>query len=111
MQEKKQTVSREKAVIALPVTHQSRTITDTVVGTSLLNLLASYCVVRCSKLSSLAVRPLEEGSAIPFVPIGGFANEYDKRIMNAHTSVNSNALWNVSSSFDIGTLTCKTCIH
>jgi hypothetical protein len=29
--------------------------------------------------------------------------------MNAHTSVNSNAHWNVSSSFDIGTLTCKTC--
>jgi hypothetical protein len=90
---------------------QSGTVTDTVAGTSLLNLPASYCAVRCSKLSSLAVRLLEEGSAIPFVPIGGFANEYDKRIMNAHTSINSNAHWNVSSSFDKGTLTCKTCTH
>jgi len=90
---------------------QSGTITDTVAGTSQLNLPAGYRAVRCSKLSSLAVRPLEGGSAIPFVPIGGFANEYDKRIMNAHTSVNSNAHWNISSSFDIGTLTCKTCTH
>jgi hypothetical protein len=48
--------------------HQSGKITDTVAGTSLLNLPVSYCAVRCSKLSSLAVRPLEEGSAIPFVP-------------------------------------------
>jgi hypothetical protein len=57
---------------------QSGTITDNVAGTSLLNLPASYCAVRFSKLLSLAVRPL--GSAIPFVPIGGFDNEHDKRI-------------------------------
>lgn len=82
---------------------------DTVAGASLLNLPPGYRAVRSSKLSSLAVRPLEGGSVIPFKPIGAFANDYDTRIKNAHTSLNSISNWNISTSFNMETLTCKTC--
>ena len=44
-------------------------------GANLLNLPAGYRAVRSTKLNSLAVRHLNGGSAIPFHPIGSFAND------------------------------------
>jgi flagellar biosynthesis GTPase FlhF len=49
-------------------------------GANLLNLPAGYRAVRSAKISSLAVRLLSGGSAIPYQPIGSFANDTDARI-------------------------------
>ncbi len=53
------------------------TIASSAVGANILNLPAGYRAVRSSKISSLAVRHLNGGAAIPFKPIGAFANDSD----------------------------------
>jgi uncharacterized coiled-coil protein SlyX len=52
---------------------------------NILNLPAGYRAVRSTKLNSLAVRHLNGGSAIPFHPIGSFANDQVARIRLANT--------------------------
>ncbi len=87
---------------------QESTFSGTV-GVNLLNLPAGYRAVRSTKLNSLAVRHLNGGSAIPFMPIGSFANEYDARIKLANTISDSVSSRNISSSFNLATFVCNTC--
>ena len=87
---------------------QESTFSGTV-GANLLNLPAGYRAVRSTKLNSLAVRHLNGGSAIPFTPIGAFANEYDARIKLANTISDSVSSRNISSSFNLATFVCNTC--
>ena len=85
--------------------------TDTVAGASMLNLPQGYRAVRSGKIRSLAVRPLEGGTAVPFSPIGGFSNDYDNRIKHAYTTYDYTNLRNICSSFDLDTFTCTSCTH
>jgi len=85
--------------------------TDTVAGSSSLNLPQGYRAVLSAKLRSLAVRPLEGGTAVPFSPIGGFANDYDNRIKYAYTTFDYNSRRNICSSFNLDTFTCNNCTH
>jgi len=78
-------------------------------GTNMLNLPAGYRAVRSAKLNSLAVRHLNGGSAIPYKPIGSFANDRDARIRLANTISDASSSRNISSSFNLETFICNTC--
>ncbi len=78
-------------------------------GANLLNLPAGYRAVRSTKLNSFAVRHLNGGSAIPFQPIGSFANERDARVKFANKISDSLASRNISSSFNLANFVCNTC--
>ncbi len=82
---------------------------STTIGANLLNLPTGYRAVRSTKLNSLAVRHLNGGSAIPFRPIGSFANEHDARIKFANTISDASSSRNISSSFNLETFTFNTC--
>jgi hypothetical protein len=82
---------------------------STTIGANLLNLPTGYRAVRCSKLNSLAVRHLNGGSAIPFRPIGSFANDYDARVKLANTISDASSSRNISSSFNLENFLCITC--
>ncbi len=82
---------------------------STAIGANLLNLPTGYRAVRCTKMNSLAVRQLNGGSAIPFQPIGSFANENDARIKLANTISDSSSSRNISCSFNLENFVCNTC--
>jgi hypothetical protein len=65
--------------------------------------------VKVASLNSLAVRHLNGGSAIPFQPIGSFANDQDARIRLANTISDSTSTRNISSSFILKSFICNTC--
>jgi hypothetical protein len=87
---------------------QESTVSGTL-GANLLNLPAGYRAVRSTKLNSLAVRHLNGGSAIPFQPIGSFANDRDARVKYANKISDSLASRNISSSFNLANFVCNTC--
>ncbi len=78
-------------------------------GANLLNLPAGYPAVRSAKISSLAFRLLPGGSAIPYQPIGSFANDTDARLRLANTLSDASSPRNISSSFNIESFVCNTC--
>ncbi len=78
-------------------------------GANMFNLPAGYRAVKSSNLNSLAVRNLNEGSAIPFKPIGLFADEKDSRIRLANTISDANSSRNISISFNLENFICNTC--
>jgi hypothetical protein len=82
---------------------------STTIGENLLNLPTGYRAVRSTKLNSPAVRHLNRDSAIPFWPIGSFANENDTRIKLANTISDASSSRNISSSFNLENFTCNTC--
>jgi hypothetical protein len=82
---------------------------STAIGANLLNLPTGYRAVRCSKLNSLAVRHLNGGSAIPFRPIGSFANENDARVKLANTISDASSSRNISCSFSLENFICNAC--
>jgi hypothetical protein len=87
---------------------QESTVSGTL-GANLLNLPAGYRAVRSTKLNSLAVRHLNGGSAIPFQPIGSFANDRDTRVKYANKISDSLASRNITSSFNLANFVCNTC--
>jgi hypothetical protein len=88
---------------------RNESIASSAVGANILNLPAGYRAIRSSKISSLAVRHLNGGAAIPFKPIGAFANDSDARIRLAHTISDATSLRNIRSSFNIENFVCNTC--
>jgi hypothetical protein len=84
-------------------------ISSSAIGANILNLPADYRAIRSSKISSLWVRHLNGGAAIPFKPIGSFANDADARIRLANTISEATSLRNISSSFNIENFVCNTC--
>jgi hypothetical protein len=84
-------------------------IASSAINTNILNLPAGYRAIRSSKISSLTVRHLNGGAAIPFKPIGSFANNADARIRLANTISDATSLRNISSSFSIENVVCNTC--
>ncbi len=89
--------------------NKKESASSTTIGANLLNLPTGYRAVRCSKLNSLAVRHLNGGSAIPFWPIGSFANENDARVKLANTISDASSSRNISSSFNLENFLCNTC--
>jgi hypothetical protein len=84
-------------------------IASSAIGANILNLPAGYRAIRSSKISSLAVCHLNGGAAIPFKPIGSFANDADARIRLANTISDATSLRNISSSFNVENFVCNTC--
>ncbi len=83
------------------VESKQESVVSNTMGANMLNLPAGYRAVRSTKLNSLAVRHLNGGSAIPFQPIGSFANDQDARIRLANTISDANSSRNISSSFNL----------
>ncbi len=88
---------------------RNESVASSAIGANVLNLPAGYRAIRSSKISSLAVRHLNGGAAIPFKPIGSFANDADARIRLANTISDATSLRNISSSFNIENFVCNTC--
>jgi hypothetical protein len=91
------------------VESKQESVASTAMGANMLNLPAGYRAVRSTKLNSLAVRHLNGGSAIPFQPIGSFANDQDARIRLANTISDATSSRNISSSFNLESFICNTC--
>ncbi len=85
-------------------------IASSAIGANILSLTVGYRTIRSSKISSLVVRHLNGGAAIPFKPIGSFANDADARIRLANTISDAKSLRNSKSSFNIESFVCNTCV-
>jgi hypothetical protein len=101
--------SGEKRGRSESVESKQESVVSSAMGANMLNLPAGYRAVCSTKLNSLAVRHLNGGSAIPFQPIGSFANDQDARIHLANTISDANSSRNISSSFNLESFVCNTC--
>jgi hypothetical protein len=67
-----------------------------------------YHSIRAAKLAQMSVRTLGGCADTVFVGIGSMAN--DPRFSQANTRFSYQKKKNISTSFDIGTLKCNTCV-
>ena len=67
-----------------------------------------YHSIRAAKLANMSVRTLSGCADNAFVGIGAMAN--DPRFVQANTRFSYHKKKNISTSFDISTLNCNTCI-